>query len=188
MNKFAPAFVEEVSRLFPPGDPRLLRGVALHVGCDAGQTPILMARRWPGLRITGIDAGGELEQARRAADSAKVAISLHSILVGTSGTLRIPFENASFDLVSSDTLLHRVPDPLRLLDELARVARPEAAVLAREFWRPPRILRWLAHDRRQSGFSGRELRHLLEQSRLNDGRAQVVRQGFANIAIVRGAR
>ena len=79
LEKIDRTFVTHVARLFPSGDPRLLCGLALDVGCGPGQIPIMMAARWPGLRITGLDAApAMIEQARKDAARAGVAISAES--------------------------------------------------------------------------------------------------------------
>ncbi len=141
LEKIDRTFVPHVARLFAAADPRLVRGLALDVGCGPGQIPIMMAARWPGLRITGLDAApAMIEQARKDAARAGVAISFQVLRLGPHGEARLPFDDASFDLVTSNSVLHHVADPVAFFDEIARVAKPEGAVLIRD--RPPPFRAW----------------------------------------------
>jgi SAM-dependent methyltransferase len=197
-------FVTHVARLFPSGDPRLLRGVALDVGCGPGQIPIMMAQRWPGLRITGLDAApAMIGQARKEAARAGVAISFQEFRLGPHGEARLPFDDAAFDLVTSNSVLHHVSDSVALLDEIARVAKPQGAVLIRDLRRPSapayRLhVRWFG--RKYSGemhrlyeasvraaYTAGELHDLLTESRLNDGRSRVFRFRLTHLGIERKA-
>ena len=204
LEKIDRTFVTHVARLFPPRDPRLLRGVALDVGCGPGQIPIMMAQRWPGLRVTGIDAApAMIEQARNAARDAGVAISFQVLRLGPHGEARLPFDDASFDLVTSNSVLHHVANPMAFFDEIARVAKPEGAVLIRDLRRPsalayPLHVRWFG--RKYSGemrrlyeasvhaaYTTRELHYLLAQSRLNGSRSRVFRFRLTHLGIERPA-
>jgi ubiquinone/menaquinone biosynthesis C-methylase UbiE len=195
-------FVAHVARLFRPSDPRLLRGCTLDVGCGPGQIPILVAQRWPGLRVTGVDAALPMvEEARRAAARAQVAASFMVIHAGRNQ--RLPFDNASFDLVMCNSVLHHLDDPVSVLDELARVAKPDGAVLVRDLRRPSapayRLhVRWFGRHyagemRRlfeasvRAAYTTGELQRLLVKSRLNDGRSRVFRRGLTHIGIERPA-
>jgi SAM-dependent methyltransferase len=197
-------FITHVARLFPAGDPRLLRGVALDLGCGPGQIPIMMAERWPGLRITGLDAApAMIDQARKDAARAGVAISFQVLRLGPHGEARLPFDEASFDLVTSNSVLHHLADPLAFLNEIARVAKPNGAVLIRDLLRPsaiayPLYVRWFG--RKYSGemrrlyeasvhaaYTAGELRDLLTESRVNDGRSRVFRFRLTHLGIERKA-
>jgi len=204
LEKIDRTFVSHVERLFPRADPRLLRGVSLDVGCGPGQIPIMMAARWPGLRITGLDAApAMIEQARRDAATAGVAISFQVLRLGPHGEARLPFDDAAFDVVCSNSVLHHVADPVAFFDEIARVAKPEGAVLIRDLRRPsaafhPLHVRWFG--RKYSGemrrlyeasvraaYTAAELRDLLTESRLNDGRSRVFRFRLTHLGIERKA-
>jgi ubiquinone/menaquinone biosynthesis C-methylase UbiE len=204
LEKIDRTFVTHVARLFPAQDPRPLRGVALDVGCGPGQIPIMMAEHWPGLRITGMDAApAMIEQARKAAGAARVAMSFQVLRLGPHGEARLPFDDASFDLVTSNSVLHHVADPVAFFDEIARVAKPEGAVLVRDLRRPsaplyPLHVRWFG--RKYSGemrrlyqasvhaaYTPSELRDLLTESRLNDRRSRVFRFRLTHLGVERRA-
>jgi len=103
---------------------------ALDVGCGAGADLAAMARRMPpGARVSGIDASETMiaEASRRTADlGAQV-----SLRVGEATDL--PYPDKAFDACLADTVLQHVPDPARVVSEMARVTRPGGRVAALEF-------------------------------------------------------
>lgn len=197
------SFVEHIARLFAARDG-VVEGQALDVGCGPGQIPIMMAKRWPGLRITGIDAAPTMiEQARRDAAAAGVDIAFEVLRLGPQGETRLPYPDASFDLVTCNSTLHHLADPLNALDEMARVAKPGAAVLVRDLSRPLAPLyplhvrvfgrhysgemRRLYEASVRAAYTIEELQDLLRRSRLNDGRSRVFKRGRTHIGIERAA-
>jgi len=67
---------------------------------------------------------------------------------------RLPFPAESFDLVMCNSVLHHLAQPQRLLEEVARLARPDGAILIRDLRRPsrpayPLYVRW--HGRHYTG-------------------------------------
>ena len=94
---------------------------ALDVGCGAGADLAAMARRRPpGAQVSGIDASETMiaEARGRTADlGAQV-----SLRVGEATDL--PYPDKAFDACLADTVLQHVPDPARVVSEMARVTRP----------------------------------------------------------------
>jgi SAM-dependent methyltransferase len=198
-------FVDHVARLFAGRDPR---GLALDVGCGPGQIPIMMAKRWSALRIVGLDAAPHMiEQARKNAADAKVAITFQTFRAGSSdgnGSGRLPFDAGTFDLVTCNSVLHHLSAPLPALNEIARVAKPGGAVLLRDLRRPAPVaitphIWW--YGRHYSGemkrlytasvraaYTVEELRDLLVASKLNDGRSRVFQHQRTHLGIERAAK
>jgi ubiquinone/menaquinone biosynthesis C-methylase UbiE len=90
----------------------------LEVGCGLGTDAVNFARH--GARYTGLDlTEASIELVRR-----------RFALEGLTGDLRtadaekLPFADASFDLVYSHGVLHHTPDTQRAIDEVHRVLRP----------------------------------------------------------------
>jgi malonyl-CoA O-methyltransferase len=134
------AALEQVTAAFTGDDPSLLsapqsgdgrvtcvdewaRGLesdaeVVDVGCGGGRYLSLLARRFPGMRLSGVDASAEM---------LRHVPSNISTVVG--GVLNLPLPSASRDgAVSIETLEHCLV-PERAIDELCRVVRPGGRVL-----------------------------------------------------------
>ena len=163
LEKIDRTFIEHLARLLARRDGKAVTGRVLDVGCGPGQIPIMIAERWAGLRVTGIDAAATMiEQARQNAAKAGVAIAFQVLRVGPEGG-RLPFDDAAFDVVTCNSVLHHLPDPVAVFDDIARVAKPEAAILVRDLRRPlapayAMHVRWFGRH-----YSG-EMRRLYEAS------------------------
>jgi len=124
----APVEDELVERLSPrPGERWLDLG--------AGAGPVALRAARAGAAVTAIDAAAPmLEKARRDADAAGLAISLD---VGNVEYL--PYDDSTFDVVSSNFGFIFAADHANVAGELARVARPGAR-LGFTAWKPsPRL-------------------------------------------------
>ncbi|MFO1082822.1 MAG: class I SAM-dependent methyltransferase [Reyranellaceae bacterium] len=103
---------------------RGLRG--LDVGCGTGRLLAFLHDAWPGLRLSGLDLSAPyLAEARRLiGPTARV-----KLLEGAAE--RLPFDDASLDLVVSSFLLHELPAEVRAtaLAEMARVIRLDGLIV-----------------------------------------------------------
>lgn len=201
-NSAAQAYLERIDRTFV--DDALSLGVtqghALDIGTGPGLIPIMLATRVPGLRLTGVDLSEPmLQKARNAAEAAGVADRL-DFRLGDAKTL--PFSQQSFDLVLCNSLLHHLPAPLALLNEISRVSKSGGAILLRDLRRPSRlefpfhagwfgrhysgVMRQLYRDSLLAAYTRTELEHLLQRSKLAG--ARVFRTGRTHIGLRRAAR
>jgi len=103
LEEFAPSITEQGGR-------------ALDVGCSIGVISAHFAMAWPHWKIFGVDIDVEaLRLARtRCAD----------LFLCLGDAMRLPFPNATFDLVLCAQVYEHVPDWHRLLEEIQRVLRP----------------------------------------------------------------
>jgi S-adenosylmethionine-dependent methyltransferase len=100
----------------------------LDIGCGQGTQALLLARR--GHAVTGLDASARLLgdfRAVLAAEPAEVADRVR-LVQGEAGSVADRFPPSSFDVVLCQGVLMYLADPAPLLDAIARVAAPGAAV------------------------------------------------------------
>jgi ubiquinone/menaquinone biosynthesis C-methylase UbiE len=97
----------------------------LDVGCGAGLFALDLARR--GFEVVAVDHSPAMaELARREAFAAGVG---RHVEVGIADAHALPFATASFDLVVALGVIPFMHSPETALSELARIVRPEGAVL-----------------------------------------------------------
>lgn len=126
-----------VARLQHEAESRLLEqldgiagtpAVVLDVGCGPGRASATLARRWGRSRVIGLDlALPMLRQARRARGW------LRPLPVVCGDARRLPFPDASVDLLFSSLCLQWLGDAAAALGEFARVLRPGGTLLASTF-------------------------------------------------------
>lgn len=96
-----------------PQDSRVL-----DVGCGTGVLTRLLAR-WPNVAsVIGVDPAPALLEKARAAAADMPEVSFRE---GDGRSL--PFDSATFDVVTSDSMLSHVPGPERAIEEAFRVLR-----------------------------------------------------------------
>ena len=195
------AYLERIDRTFVEHALSLgvAEGHALDIGTGPGVIPIMLAARVPRLRLTGLDLSEPmLQKARNAAEEAGVSDRL-DFRVGDARSLHFP--EHSFDLVLCNSLLHHLPAPLALFNEISRVIKPGGAILLRDLRRPSRLefpihagwfgrpysgmMRQLYRDSRRAAYTRSELEDLLHRSNLAG--ARVFRTGRTHIGIEREA-
>ena len=112
----------------------------LDVGCGRGAVLLLAAQRLSSGKATGIDlwqvqdqSGNALAATQRnaAAEGVSEKIELH-----TGDMRKLPFGDASFDVIVSSLAIHNVPDAAgraEAVKEIARVLKPGGRVLLADF-------------------------------------------------------
>jgi SAM-dependent methyltransferase len=92
----------------------------LDVGCGAGLDALIAARRTsPGGRVVGVDfSEAMVARAKAAAAEANLPVEFQVCEAG-----RLPFPEASFDVVLANGVLNLNPDRKKLLSEMARVLK-----------------------------------------------------------------
>ncbi len=111
------------------------RGRMLDLGAGPGQITLLACERIPGSSVFGVD----LSESMLAIARARHARSNlgHRVQFELMDATDLSFEDHSFDTVFSNTILHHLPEPRKLLIEAWRVLRPGGALLIRDLFRPP---------------------------------------------------
>jgi len=102
-------------------------GTILDAGCGFAAVPIEMARAFPDVEITGIDLGEPLLDLGRELIE-KAAIK-SNIVLKKGDVENLEFDDNSFDLVINTFMLHVVENPVRMLNEMERVAKPDGKII-----------------------------------------------------------
>jgi ubiquinone/menaquinone biosynthesis C-methylase UbiE len=121
-------FVSRVLELAPP------RGLVLDLGTGPGDIPLLLAERAPELRIVAVDLSEHMLVLAR--ERVKAARLTHQIEIARLDAKATGFPESHFDMVICNSLVHHSPEPEALLREIARVARPGAALFIKDLHRP----------------------------------------------------
>jgi len=107
----------------------------LDVGCGTGVfTRTLASRLGQWRSIVGIDPDKDsIDEARRlTGDYGAVPGSDAGVRYRVMSALEMPWADARFDLVCISNTLHHLEDPMAVLREMVRVARPGAALVVQE--------------------------------------------------------
>lgn len=99
-------------------------GRLLDVGVGTG---LALPHYGPQLSVTGIDLSIEMLERARARIKKSHATNIEALLEMDAGNLRFPAE--SFDVAIASYVLTVVPDPAKVVHELARVTKPGGTVL-----------------------------------------------------------
>lgn len=109
-------------------------GHVLDIGCGPGDISIRVARRFPGVRVDGVDGA----EAMLAPGRERIR---HERLDGRIGLYRVMLPDeapprAEYDAVVSNSLLHHLHDPMVLWRALAATARVGAPLFIADLARP----------------------------------------------------
>jgi SAM-dependent methyltransferase len=117
-------FFEQLESLLPAAAPPRI----LEIGTGEGEVAGRVAARYPDALLATLDLPDH---------------ELSANVFGDAG--RLPFPDATFDLVLAVEVLEHLPDPALALDELARVARPGATAIlsvpSEPLWRAMNLAR-----------------------------------------------
>ena len=106
----------------------------LDAGTGTARIPLLLCQQRPQWQITGIDLAENM--LKIGAEHIKNAGLQQQIVLELVDAKQLPYPNAHFDLVISNSLIHHLPDPLPFLQEIKRVLKPQGAILIRDLIRP----------------------------------------------------
>ena len=107
----------------------------LDLGTGTAQIPIELCRREPRAIVLAVDAAEHM--LRRAAENvagAGLVGRIHLKLVDAKG---LDFGDGSFPAVISNSIVHHIPEPRRVMVEMVRVLAPGGTLFVRDLLRPP---------------------------------------------------
>ena len=125
---FAANFLAHLDRL------GLEQPSVLDVGAGTAQIPVTLCRQDPQVTVVAVDlASHMIELARRNVAAAGLSDRVRVQLSDAKG---LPFADGSFAAVMSNSIVHHIPEPIAVLREAVRVARPGGLVFFRDLLRP----------------------------------------------------
>lgn len=147
-------FVEQVLRLALRGQGPV--GSLLDVGCGPGNIAMKLAQRCPQLTIVGLDRSRNMVRAACRA-AAEAGVEGHVFFLQANAG-ELPCPGGQYDVVLSNSVLHHLADPSKVLEEMLRVAKPDGVIVVRDLRRPSRLaypwhVRW--YGRHYSGIMKR---------------------------------
>lgn len=103
----------------------------LEVGCGVGAQSEILLRRFPDLKLTGIDFNKrQLEAAKNYLQTVPYAKDRYEIL--EMDAMSMDFDSNKFDGAFLCWVLEHVPDPMRVLSEVRRVVKPGSRIFLNE--------------------------------------------------------
>ncbi len=128
--------------LFAERAAQLARGASdtvdliVDLGSGNAKIPLAMCPLLPGAtRVCALEMSAEM-LATAARNRTRDGVSPGRLQLVTADVKRIPFANRSVGMITSNSLVHHIPDPRAVFLEVARIARPGAPILIRDLVRP----------------------------------------------------
>jgi ubiquinone/menaquinone biosynthesis C-methylase UbiE len=110
------------------------QGKILDVGTGTALIPIEFCKQSPHGSITAVDAAHHmLKVAQANVDRAGLS---SRIKLQHGDAKKMPFADGTFDAIMSNSIVHHIPDPENVLQEIARVVKPGGVVFLRDLMRP----------------------------------------------------
>jgi ubiquinone/menaquinone biosynthesis C-methylase UbiE len=106
----------------------------LDLGAGTAQIPIALCRQDARLRVVAVDAAESMLAI--AHDNVVTAGFADRIELVLADAKRLPFRDAAFSVVVSNSILHHIAEPAGVLAEAVRVASPGAVQFHRDLCRP----------------------------------------------------
>lgn len=109
-------------------------GMIVDIGSGNAKIPLTMCSLLsPAVRVCAVDMSAEM-LAVAARNRVRGGASQLRLIAGDAK--RLPFVDASVAMVTSNSLIHHIPDPRDVFREIARVTRPGSPILIRDLFRP----------------------------------------------------
>jgi ubiquinone/menaquinone biosynthesis C-methylase UbiE len=140
------------------------QGKIIDVGCGFGATNIALAKHFPDSKLVGIDLSEPLlDYARKAAAEADLSYRMQFEKADVHG---IPYPENSFDVAININMLHLVEEPIKMLDEIERVLKPDGKLYIADL---RRSLLGFLEDEIRSALTITEANELFNQSMIRAG-------------------
>jgi SAM-dependent methyltransferase len=114
----------------------------LDLGCGHGAVAIMVAMRFPTATVTGIDLWRSIDQSGNSIEATRENLELNGvgdrITLDTGDMTKLPYPDASFDLVTASLAIHNVPTAAgrrEAIREAVRVLAPRGRILIADIQR-----------------------------------------------------
>jgi ubiquinone/menaquinone biosynthesis C-methylase UbiE len=137
---WAPVLAPSARRLLDSLDADVGAGASdlVDVGVGTGNLSIAALERWPGVRVTGVDASREMIGAVETLVAERLPGARRRFDGKVAFAAEMPFPDGSFDAAMSSFVLQLVPSRAKALREIRRVLRPDG---------PFAFVTWLVDER-----------------------------------------
>ncbi|HTL52882.1 MAG TPA: class I SAM-dependent methyltransferase [Planctomycetota bacterium] len=144
----------EVNTLFAKEAARLATrsfgaGRMLDLGAGTARIPILIGQRLKKARIVAVDLSKEMLKLGRV--NVKRARLQNRIRLVCCDAKKLPYSDAAFEMVVSNSIVHHIPHPLAVFREIVRVAKPGAGLFIKDLLRPASLPEWRRLVQRYAG-------------------------------------
>jgi ubiquinone/menaquinone biosynthesis C-methylase UbiE len=107
----------------------------LDLGAGTAQIPIELLRQLPHSYITAVDAAEQMLAVAR--ENIAAAGLTDRIDLVHADAKHLPFDDGSYDVVISNSIVHHIPEPGAVIAEAIRVTAPGGLLFHRDLARPP---------------------------------------------------
>jgi ubiquinone/menaquinone biosynthesis C-methylase UbiE len=109
-------------------------GAVLDVGAGTAQIPIELCRQHPGVSVVAVDLAEHM--IRLGEENVQRAGLAGNIRLERLDAKHLPWPEAAFAAVISNSIVHHIPRPFEVLAEMVRVVGPGGALFVRDLLRP----------------------------------------------------
>jgi ubiquinone/menaquinone biosynthesis C-methylase UbiE len=106
----------------------------LDLGTGTALIPIELCKKFPDCRVMAADAAVSMLELARY--NIEVNGMIERIQLAHIDAKKLPFPDAMFDVVMSNSIVHHIPEPMHVLREAIRVAKPGGLLFFRDLLRP----------------------------------------------------
>jgi ubiquinone/menaquinone biosynthesis C-methylase UbiE len=114
-------------------EPRAILDV-LDLGTGTALIPIQLCKTFSGCRVMAADAAVSMLELARY--NVEVNSLNERIEMAHLDAKKLPFGDGMFDVVMSNSIVHHIPEPIHVLREAVRVAKPGGVLFFRDLLRP----------------------------------------------------
>jgi ubiquinone/menaquinone biosynthesis C-methylase UbiE len=110
------------------------RLLVLDIGTGTAQIPILLCQATENIRVLATDAAVSMLDLARL--NVEIAGVRDQIQLDQSDAKQMAYADAMFDAVISNSIVHHIPEPCRVIREAVRVTKPGGLLFFRDLNRP----------------------------------------------------